>query len=138
MRLHVPQNDAENDGIAVWAGNELRVTFAPPYMALASLDHRGMIVGAVILNNYSGANVDLTAVGPGSFGPSMVRQISSYVFDQLTCSRVTLRTRRSNHRVRKLLGRHFKFETPNRNWFGDEDALQFRMCRDECPWLEKK
>lgn len=138
MRLHVPTNAEENRKIAAWAGAELNETFAPPYIALASVDQRNTIIGVIVLNNYSpGGNIDLTGVGQGAFTPSIVRSIARYVFNQLNCSRVTLRTRRSNHRTRKLLKRHFIQEMALKNWFGNEDAFQFRICRDECPWLGK-
>jgi RimJ/RimL family protein N-acetyltransferase len=133
--LHHPRNDEENRQIAAWVGAELGVTFAPPFFAVASLDHRGVIIGAVVLNNYDAANIDLTAAGEGAFTPSVVRQVCSFVFDHLGCVRITAKTRRSNHRVRKLLKKHAVFEAMLRNWFGDEDAFQFRMCRDECRFL---
>ena len=138
MRLHVPQSDHENLRIAGWAAAELKVTFAPPYIALASVDHRNTICGVVVLNNFDGCNIDLTAVGEGAFTLSIVRQIVDYVFNRLKCSRITVKTRRSNHRVRKLLKKHSTFEAVLKHWFGDEDAFQFRMCRDECPWLGKE
>lgn len=135
MRLYVPRDERENEQIAAWLGGELKVTFAPPYMALASVDARGVIIGAIVLNNFDGANIDLTGAGQGAFMPKIVRGIARYVFNQLGCYRVTLKTRRSNKAARKLLNRHFKYEATLRHWFGMEDAFQFRMCRDECPWL---
>lgn len=137
MRLYIPVNDGENTVIAGWAGAELNVTFAPPYVALASIDHRNQIIGAVVLNNFDAANIDLTAVGEGAFTPSVVRQLCLYVFGKLGCSRVSFKTRRSNHKTRKLLKKHATFEAMLKNWFGDEDAFQFRLCRDECRWLRK-
>lgn len=137
MRFHIPQTEQENQKIAAWAGAELRVTFAPPYIALASVDHRNTIIGVIVLNNFDGSNIDLTAVGVGGFAPSTVRHIVDYVFVKMQCSRMTLKTRRSNHRVRKILKKHFTFEAVLKNWFGNEDAFQFRMCRDECRWLRK-
>lgn len=138
MTIYSPRSEAENLRIAGFAGSELGVTFAPPYLALASIDHRGAIIGVIVLNNFDGSNIDLTGVGRGGFTPSVVRAISEHIFIRMKCSRVTMKTRRSNHRVRKLLKKHFTFEAVLKNWFGDEDAFQFRMCRDECPWLGKQ
>ena len=138
MYLHFPQSEEENISLAAIAGSELSVTFAPPFIALASLSEEGNIAGVVVLNNYDSCNIDLTAVGRGAFSLGVVRAICTHVFDNLGCSRITAKTRKSNKVVRRLLGRHAKFEATLKNWFGNEDALQFRMCRDECPWLEKK
>lgn len=137
MMLFSPETEQQNHIIAGWLGARLGVTFAPPYLALASLDHRGEIIGAIVLNNFDGTNIDLTGAGEGGFMPSIVRGVARYIFDQLGCARVTLRTRKSNKQTRRLLNRHFKFEVVLKSWFGNEDAYQFRMCRDECPWLEK-
>ncbi len=138
MRLYVPQNPEENREIAAWLGAQLEVTFSPPYLALGVLDDSGGKAGAALFNNFDCANIDLTGAGAGAFTPAIVRALARYVFVQLNCSRVTLRTRRSNRHARKLLARHFKFEVTLKNWFGEEDAFQFRMCRDECPWLERQ
>jgi RimJ/RimL family protein N-acetyltransferase len=138
MRLHIPQSSEENELIAAWAAAELKVTFAPPYIALASVDHRGTIIGVAVLNNFDCSNIDVTGIGEGAFTPSVIRSLAHYIFIQLNCSRVTLRTRRSNHRARRMLAKHFKPEATLKSWFGTEDAFQFRMCRDECPWLRKE
>ena len=137
MKLHIPATDEENLFIAAWAAAELGVTFSSPYIALASTDHRAKIIGAAILNEYDGNNVSVSVTGEGAFTPSVVTGLARYIFVKLDCSRMTLRTRRSNHRARKLLNKHFKAEATLKNWFGNEDAFQFRMCRNECPWLRK-
>lgn len=138
MNLIAPHDPQQNREFAEWAAKELNVTFSEPFLAYAIVDARTVIIGAVVLNNYDGFNVDLSGVGEGAFTPRIVRSIASHVFDELKCARITLKTRRSNKVARKLLGRHFKFEVTLRHGFGTEDAFQFRMCRDECPWLEKK
>lgn len=137
MRLVTPQSPEQNREFATYAAKELGVTFSEPCLAMAIVDHRQVIIGAVVLNNFDGNNVDLSGVGIGAFTPSVVRGLARYVFIERGCSRVTLKTRRSNKTARKILGKHFHYETTLRLGFGSEDALQFRMCRDECPWLEK-
>lgn len=92
----------------------------------------------MIFNNYTDANVDMTGVGLRCWTPSIMRQLADYVFNQLKCERVTAITRQSNAVAKRVLGKHFVFETKRKRHFGTEDGLQFRMCRDECPWLEKE
>lgn len=131
-----PDGAEQNRAFADWAAKQLNVSFAEPFLCMAVVDGKSNLIGAVVLNNYDGNNVDLSAVGEGAFAPSIVRELSAYVFRKLGCSRVTLKTRRSNKTARKILGRHFKFEATLKSGFGTEDAYQFRMCRDECPWLK--
>lgn len=136
--LVTPSTPEDNRGIATWAAKELGVTFAEPFLSLGVYDARRVIIGAIVLNNYDGHNVDMSGTGVGAFTPSVVRSIANYIFNELGCCRITLKTRRSNRKARKLLGRHFVYEATLKRGFGDEDALQFRMCRDECPWLGAK
>lgn len=134
--LVAPKTPDENRAIAEWAAKQIGVTFAEPFLSFGVYDGRGVLIGAVVFNNYDGFNVDLSGAGEGAFTPSVVRAISKYVFDDLGCCRVTLKTRRSNRTVRKLLGKHFRYESTKRWGFGvGDDALVFRMCRDECSWL---
>ncbi len=138
MRLVAPDGAEQSRHFANFAAQELGVTFAEPFLAFAVVDARPVVIGAIVMNNYDGNNIDLSGVGLGAFTPSVVRGLADYVFHKLGCSRVTLKTRRSNKVARKLLGKHFHFEATLKGGFGSEDAFQFRMCRDECPWLKDK
>lgn len=65
-----------------------------------------------------------------------MRAIGHYVFRQLGCARVTMKTRKSNKRACKaarIAG--FQFETILKNWYGDEDGVQFKMTSDKCRWI---
>src|SRR6185295_7463861 len=97
-----PDGAEQNRAFAEWAAKQLGVTFAEPFLCMAIVDGRSSLIGAVVLNNYDGHNVDLSGVGEGAFTPSVVRSLASHVFNQLGCSRVTLKTRRSNKTARKL------------------------------------
>lgn len=143
MKLIVPKWHMVNSTIADWAGEKLNVTFSAPYIALGvarseEAPWKAPLEGAIILNGYTDANIDMSVVGERCWTPSIMRQVSEYVFNQLFCERVTMITRASNKTARKILGKHFVFETGRKRHFGTEDGLQFRMCRDECPWLENK
>lgn len=138
MRLLSPDGADQNRSFAEWTAKQLGVSFSEPFLCMAIVDGRSSMIGGVVLNNFDGHNIDLSGAGEGAFTPSIVRSLASHVFKELGCSRVTLKTRRSNKTARKLLGRHFKFEATLKHGFGTEDAFQFRMCRDECPWLKEK
>lgn len=139
MHLYIPQSQEENMSIAGIAGAQLGITFAPPFIALASIDDNGIIGGIVIFNNYDGANIDITAVGKGAWSPRVVRDICRYVFNQLGCARITAKVRKNDRKTRKLLNKHSYFETGLRDWFGvGRHGVQYRMTRDECRFLGKK
>lgn len=143
MRLYNPATHQVNAAIAQWAGDKLGVTFFPPYLALGIVpDNIGnyppwsQLAGAVICADNTDANIELSVYAPGSLTPGIVRDLAHYVFVQLGKERLTLRTKRSNKRARKVLARHFKYECTAVNWFArNEDAIVFRMLRDECKWL---
>jgi hypothetical protein len=139
LRIIVPGSINHNFAIAQWAGDRLGYQFTSPFYAVGITNDTARIpqlCGAVVFNGFTDANIDLTAVGSRCWTRSILCQLSAYVFNQLKCERVTLITRASNP-ARRLLGKHFKFETKRKCHFGNEDGLQYRMCRDECPWLEK-
>lgn len=142
MKLLIPRHHVLEAQIAMWAEDRLGQKIPWPYRALGMVTESGghgdvPLQGAVILTNYIGSNVDITVVGRG-WTPNVIRGICGYIFNELGCIRATLHTRKSNDRAKRILSRHFKFEAVCRNWFGDEDAVQYRMLRNECPWLPEE
>lgn len=135
MRLLTPQTDEQKRGLAEWAAQQLGIVIPEPYIALGIVNRAGVVSGVIILNDYTLHNIEISAAGRGAFTPAVIRQLSRYVFNQLGCERVTLRTKRSNKEARKVLGRHFTFEATLSRFYGKEDAFLFRMRRDECRWL---
>jgi hypothetical protein len=139
LKLIVPPNDQTNFAIADWAGKKLGIAFYPPYYAIGvAPSDTAPMCGAVVFNDYNGHQIELTIYGPGILRPSIVRQLAHYAFVQLGCVRVTVRTKQSNTRVRKLIARRFKFECIAPRYFGTENAIVHRMLVEDCPWLERK
>ncbi len=92
--------------------------------------------GAVIINDWSQRNAELTAVVSGPVPLRFAREVARYLFGQLGCARVSARARASNVACLKalaLLG--FQPEGVARAWFGDEDAILFGLLPGECRLL---
>ncbi len=122
----------QNDALArAEVSRCLGVDLAQPFVGLCLYDGDAL-VGAVVLNDYTGANIELTAMLDGPVSIKVLREIARYVFGRLGCRRVTARTKVSNVRAKyalTLLG--FKREGLAREWFDGEDALLFGLLRTE-------
>ena len=117
--------------VAEFVGKNMEREFAPPFTAIGVLDQNGNLVGGMVFSDYTGSNIEITIYGPGLMSRKVVSQCFDYVFNQLKCSRLTARTRRSNRLMRKLLPRlGFDYEATIKHYFGTErgdDALLFRL-----------
>lgn len=131
MRL-IFGRDAE---VAEWVSERIGQPICPPFTALGWVDQFGRL-GACVFNNRDAANIDLTFAMDGLMGRDVMRAIAHYVFVQLGCSRVTMKTRKSNKRAcRAAHIAGFKFETTLSRWYGSEDGVQFKMTSDKCRWI---
>jgi RimJ/RimL family protein N-acetyltransferase len=117
--------------VAEWAGKQLNTPFVPPFVAIGVVDDLNAIVGAVIFNDYTGCNIEFTAVGRHAWTREIMQAIYAYPFHQLGVLRVTARTQRSNARVRRILPKlGFVFEGVQKKFYGKtraDDALVFAL-----------
>lgn len=118
----------------------LGIKLSPPYHAFGYVTDNGAPLCAVVINDYTGSNCELTIVSErGGLKRPVLRHIANYAFNQLGCRRVTVRTRKRNKPVQKLAQRAgFKFENVASDYFDDDDAVVYRMKRDDCPWIKNK
>lgn len=131
-----------DEAVANWASERVGMNFIQPYSALAVIDDEGHMRGAAIWNDFhgKGGNVELSYLGPVTKG--VVQQLAKYAFELLGVSRVTLKTRKSNDRARRVLQNpHHGFEyegTRKRYWATakDGDALSFVLFAGKAKkWL---
>lgn len=139
MRLIIPADAQTNEAIGSWCATKLGTAVYPPYFAVGvAKSENEPLRGALVFNQFNGHQIEMTGYGPRAFTPSVVKAAARYVFDQLGCARLSAKTKKSNVKARRLLGKHFKFEGTSPRYFGNEDALRFYMLAEDCPWLEKK
>ena len=131
-----------DDSVAIWAGEQLGVTFQQPYTAFGFV-RNNEIKGAVVFNDYyRGGNVGITYVGSRSFGKQQISFMCAFAFNELKASRVTARTRRANKVMRSMLPRFgFQYESTQKKFYGPEkgdDALVFVMYPEDAQrWLRR-
>lgn len=119
----------------------LRTKLSDPCIVLGFVtSDRSRPLCAVLLNSYTGANIDLSVVAePGGATLGVIRYLCDYVFVQLGCRRLTVRTRKRNKLVQKMARRcGFTFEAVAKHHYHDDDAVVFRMLKHECKWLKVK
>lgn len=129
----------DEPSIAAYIERRLGVKISEPRIVLGFMTDAKKPLAGVVLNDYSGANIEMTVVAePGGMTRGLCRYIANYVFNQLNCRRLTVRTKKRNKRVLKIAERGgFTFEGIAKRFFPDDDAVVYRMFKDECRWLKK-
>lgn len=127
------------DGAAIgeYVGSRLGVTISPPFQAIGFLTDDKRPLSAFVFNDFNSANIEMTIVAePGGITRQVIRYVANYVFNTSKCRRLTVRTKRRNKLVLKLAPRYgFKYECIAKHYFNDDDAVVFRMLREECRFL---
>jgi len=128
-----------SEAIADFVGKKLKVTFWPPYLALGFSSEDRTKMAAVVFSDYNGSNIEATIYADkGGATRGVIRYVAQYVFGQLKCRRLTVRTKKRNKAVLKLAPRlGFKYETVLVRYYPDDDAVVFRMLREDCKWIKK-
>lgn len=128
---------ADTPEVVCYIEGRLRIKIAPPCQAFGYLTDGGQAIAGVVVNDYTGSNCELTVVAEkGRIHIGVLRHIASHVFNKLGCRRATIRTRKSNKELLRIIPRFgFVFEHVAKHYYSDADAVVFRMLRDECRWL---
>lgn len=99
---------------------------------LGVITPEGRLVGGFVLTNYSGHGIELSLAGRGCVARDSWDMLGNIVFRELGCQRLSVTTRRSNKKVRKLAPKFkFKYEGTARCFYGVEDGLVFSLLRSE-------
>lgn len=117
--------------------SRLGIKIAQPSQAFGYVTNDGRPLAGVVVNDFTGANCELTIVAEkGRMTREVLRHISSHVFNKLGCRRATIRTRKSNKAAIKAAQRFgFVYEHVAKHFYHDSDAVVFRMLRSECRWI---
>jgi RimJ/RimL family protein N-acetyltransferase len=120
--------------VAAWASKRLGTKFVAPYSAIGFETDEGKPVGALIFNDYTGENIEMSVVG--LWTKKMFRVAGDYTFNQLGVQRVTARTNINKKKVISVLvAAGFRVEGRARRYYPDgSDALLFGMLKEECDW----
>lgn len=115
-------------------GRGLGTVLVPPFIGIGIV-HGSDLVGGYVLNDYNGANIELTAYAPGMMRLGHMRFLAQYIFGQLQCRRISAHTHRKNKlTLRTLEKAGFKYEATLRGYYPQGDAVLFCLQRDKCRW----
>jgi hypothetical protein len=127
----------ENEAIAGFIEQKLGVKISPPYTAFGFVSDDSRPLCAVLFNDFNHANMEMTIYAePGGVTRQVLKYLANYVFNKSQCRRLTVRTKKRNKRVLQLAPRYgFKYECIAKHFFPDDDAVVFRMLREDCRFL---
>jgi RimJ/RimL family protein N-acetyltransferase len=127
----------DGEEIGAYVGSRLGVTICPPFQAIGFLTDDKKPLAAFVFNEFNHSNMEMTIVAePGGITRQVIRYVAQYVFVKNNCRRVTVRTRKRNKHILKLAPRYgFKYECIAKQFFPDDDAVVFRMLKEDCRWL---
>ena len=120
--------------VAEWVAKAIGEPIYEPYVAIGFVKNK-KLVGGCVFNGYNGFNIEMTcAFEPGIISRRVLDITFNYVFEQLKCLRLTVRTKRSNKKVCRIAQRiGFDYEATLKNYFGPskrDDAILFRLTRE--------
>lgn len=103
-----------------------------PYTAFGFVDRRGTLTGGCVFTGYNGDSVELSLAGRSAATRSGWAAITSYVFDQLGCSRLQMHTNRRNKRALRMLPwLGVRYEGVARRFFGKDDGICYSLTVDD-------
>jgi RimJ/RimL family protein N-acetyltransferase len=128
-----------DETVAQWVGSITGKPFHPPFTAIGSIDPEGHLTGGFVFTGYNGTSIEMSLAGHGVMNRGLWRAVMAYVFDQLACDRLEMRTATSNKHVRKLAPRFgFAYEGKSRRFYGREDAFVYSLVRDDLSSFRKR
>lgn len=127
----------DGEAIGAYVGSRLGVTICPPFQAIGFMTDDKKPLSAFVFNNFNQSNIEMTIVAePGGITRQVIRYVANYVFNTNKCRRLTVRTRKRNKQILQLAPRYgFKYECIAKQFFPDDDAVVFRMLKEDCRWL---
>ncbi len=128
----------EGPEVGPYIGKRLGITLNEPYTAFGFMTNDKRALAAFAFNEFNGSNIEVTGiVEPAGLTRQVLHYLGEYVFGKCQCRRLTMRTKKRNKEMLQLAPRlGFKYECVAKHYFSDDDAVVFRMLRDECPWLD--
>lgn len=122
----------EDQIVTAYVAGQTGDQYSDVMRTLGILSSEGRLTGGFVLTNYTGTGIELSLAGNGCVTRFAWQAVGDTVFGELGCQRLSVTTRRTNKRVRKMAPRFgFKFEGIARRFYGSEDGLVFSLLRNE-------
>lgn len=125
--------------VAEWVSSRIGEPIVPPYTALGWINGDGdLAVGFVFFGYIPGGNIEMGLAASGRLTRGILCAVADYAFRQSGASRITAHTKRKNIRAADMLKRAgFVQECVCRDYYPDDDAVQFRLTKAGCKWLKE-
>ena len=127
------------------AGNFIRNTGYPitgGYTAMGFIRNNAL-VGQVIFDNFTGANIDIHIHCPTCFTRSTIKSVYNYVFNFKKAERLSAKPFHTNEKLLQLLPRlGFEYEYTQERYFKEDsgeifDAVNFKLLKKNIPkWVK--
>lgn len=111
-----------------------------PYLAMGWIKN-DQIVGQVIFNDYTGANIEIHLHAPNILNKKTVKDVFKYVFETLKCERLTAKPYCTNKNLLQILTRlGFEYECTQERYYKDGDkiidAVVYKLTKNNVPkWV---
>lgn len=112
-----------------------------PFSAMGWMKDKDL-VGQCIFNDYTGANIEIHLYAPKCFNKKTIRDVYTYVFNQLGCERLTAKPYTTNKKLLQLLERiGFVYEFTQEGYYKENniliDAEVYKLTRKTIPsWVK--
>ena len=131
--------DALGQYLAARFGGRAEFTIDTTYTVIGFISKR--IDCIALFTDYTGSNIELHLVSEGGLNRTIMKTVGNYVFNQLKCNRLTVKTRVSKSAVTDIYDKvGFKYEATLKNYYGSnqvEDALQYVLTREDAvKWIK--
>jgi hypothetical protein len=127
----------DNARVAAWVYATYNLFPIPVNRALGIVEKDGVLVGGVLLQNYNGANIELSYYGPWTLSAGIIRTLAHILISEFNVARVTVITSKKKKRLLRSLQRFgWCLEGAQRCFYGSEDCtrntgIRFVMFRDQ-------
>lgn len=112
----------EDARVAAWAFATFKFVPTPINKGLGIIDGNCNLVGAILLQNFNGTNLELSYYGPWTVTLGIVRIMARTVIGEFNAARLTVVTSKKNRRLIWSLQKFgFKLEGAQRCYYGHED-----------------
>ena len=124
-----------DDYIIAYVERSLGIAVERPARAIGLMDDEKRPLCAAIFNDFNGSNIEVTLVAE-RMTRGALRYIAQYVFGTCGCRRLSARAKKRNKRSLRFMKRvGFTYEAVLKRYYQDDDAVLFRMFKEECAWL---
>ena len=131
----------QDNVVAAWAFSTFKIFPTRVDRAVGIVETDGTLIGAFLLENFNGYNIELSYYGPWTTTPGIVRSIARMALHEFDPARATVITSKRNKRlIKALLKFGWRVEGIQRCFYGKQDTqrntgVRLVMFRDQIEYI---